>query len=106
MTLQTRLVLQVFANAPNDGHYGLEICRAIGLPGGTIYPLLARLEEAGWLTSGWEDIDPVKEGRRPRRYYRLTSDGAQQAHSMTTPIPQLPQGLRPAGRPAPGSAFG
>jgi PadR family transcriptional regulator PadR len=30
----------------------------------------------GWLSSRWEDIDPQVEGRPPRRYYRLTAEGA------------------------------
>jgi PadR family transcriptional regulator PadR len=101
MTLQTRLVLQVFVDAPTDEHYGLEICRAIGVPGGTIYPLLTRLELAGWLKSGWEAIDPVAAGRRPRRYYRLTPDGAESARKV---LAANPTSLRLAGRPEPGTA--
>jgi PadR family transcriptional regulator PadR len=79
MTLQTLAVVKVFANAPTESHYGLEICREAGLPGGTIYPILARLEQLGWLTSTWEDLDPVVAGRRPRRLYWLTPSGAEQA---------------------------
>jgi PadR family transcriptional regulator PadR len=75
MTLQTLAVLQVLANAPLEEHYGLEICQAAGLAGGTIYPILARLERAGWLTSAWEEIDESAEGRRRRRFYRLTPTG-------------------------------
>jgi PadR family transcriptional regulator, regulatory protein PadR len=40
---------------------------------------LARLEEAGWVTSAWEDIDPAIEGRPLRRYYQLSLDGAERA---------------------------
>ena len=79
ITLHSLLVLKVFSNTPLEEHYGLEICRAAGLPGGTIYPILARFEQAGWLTSTWEQIDPVAAGRRPRRLYRLTPSGAEQA---------------------------
>jgi DNA-binding PadR family transcriptional regulator len=78
LTLPSLLVLKVFANAPLEEHYGLEICRTAGLPGGTIYPILARFEQAGWLASTWEQIDPVAAGRRPRRLYRLTPSGAEQ----------------------------
>lgn len=45
-------------------------------PSGTIHPILARLEQAGWLESRWEEIDPSEKGRPRRRYYRFTSDGA------------------------------
>jgi PadR family transcriptional regulator, regulatory protein PadR len=88
MTLHSLVVLKVFANDPLDEHYGLEICRAAGLPGGTIYPILARFEQAGWLTSIWEQIDPVAAGRRPRRLYRLTPSGAEQARQALTEAQQ------------------
>lgn len=41
-------VLQVLMHRPV---YGLEIIRATDLPGGTVYPMLARLEAEGWVTS-------------------------------------------------------
>jgi len=76
MTFYTLRVLGTLLEAAPEPRYGLEISKASGLPGATVYPILIRLEGAGWLVSEWEDIDPVKEGRRPRRYYRLTADGA------------------------------
>jgi PadR family transcriptional regulator, regulatory protein PadR len=88
ITLHALLVLKVFANAPREEHYGLEICRTAGLPGGTIYPILARFEQAGWLTSTWEQIDPVVAGRRPRRLYHLTPAGADQARQALTEAQQ------------------
>jgi PadR family transcriptional regulator, regulatory protein PadR len=56
--------------------YGLQLMQSTGLPSGTLYPIMVRLERAGWVKSRWEDIDPIVEGRPCRRYYRLTSDGA------------------------------
>lgn len=73
LTFPTGLVLQAIAD---DCRYGFDIMDATGLPGGTVYPALRRLEAAGCLTSEWED--PVKaeeEGRPPRCYYRLTPAG-------------------------------
>lgn len=72
-------VLRILVKDRQAEHYGLELARATGLASGTIYPILARLEHAGWLTSDWEKIDPTVEGRRPRRYYRLTAEGARAA---------------------------
>lgn len=57
----------------------MEISVMSGLPNGTIYPILHRLERTGWLTSYWEDIDTKKAGRPPRRYYRLTAHSIQPA---------------------------
>lgn len=47
----------------------------LDLKSGTVYPLLARLEKAGWLESRWEEIDPAEAGRPRRRLYRLTGEG-------------------------------
>ncbi len=75
MTLPTQLVLRAMIAEPTKEMYGLQICQAAELPSGTIHPILARLEGLGWLESRWEDIDPVKEGRPRRRYYRLPPMG-------------------------------
>ncbi|GAB2864008.1 hypothetical protein GCM10027176_77390 [Actinoallomurus bryophytorum] len=59
---------------PGREMYGLELIEATGLRGGTLYPLVARLERAGLLESAWEP--PAAEGLPRRRHYRLTRDGA------------------------------
>lgn len=79
LTLQTQMVLRVLLDSPQEEQYGLEIARQSGLASGTIYPILARLEDDGWLESGWEDIDESREGRRKRRYYRVTGYGLREA---------------------------
>jgi PadR family transcriptional regulator, regulatory protein PadR len=84
MTIPTLRVLAALLGDPLGEHYGLELCRAAGLPSGTVYPILARLEGAGWLTSTWEDIDEQAEGRRRRRYYRLTGTGLASARAALT----------------------
>ncbi|MEV0294456.1 helix-turn-helix transcriptional regulator [Nocardia sp. NPDC050710] len=92
ITLQTLQVLQALLDRPADEHYGLKISENSGLPTGSIYPILTRLETAGWVSSDWEDIDESAEGRRRRRYYRLTDPGArlareeiEQAHNQLSP---------------------
>jgi PadR family transcriptional regulator, regulatory protein PadR len=71
MTLPTQRVLRTLLEEPSREMYGLEICASAGLPSGTIHPILARLEQIGWVRSHWEKIDPRQEGRPRRRYYRL-----------------------------------
>ena len=61
---------------PDAEQYGLQLMQDTGLPSGTLYPILVRLERAGWVESRWEEADPVAEGRPTRRYYRLTAAGA------------------------------
>lgn len=82
ITMQLVRVIDVLLAAPSRVHYGLEIIKASGLPSGTIYPILMRLEQLGWVESSWEEIDTSKEGRRPRRYYRLTALGATSSEAV------------------------
>ncbi len=81
MTLAARAVLQVLLD-PNVQHFGLRIAKETGLPTGSVYPILVRLQQAGWLESEWEDIDPAVEQRPARRFYRLTTRGAQRAQAV------------------------
>lgn len=87
MTVQ-RVTLHVVAvaralNADPDGeHYGFDVARRTGLAGGTVQPILARLEASGWLVSRWEDIDEHKEGRRRRRLYRVTDVGRREIAAL------------------------
>lgn len=81
MTLPTQLVLRAMLAEPTREMYGLQIGQAAELPSGTVHPILARLEGWGWLESRWEDIDPAKEGRPRRRYYRLSAEGAECART-------------------------
>ena len=60
---------------------GADIGKAASLRSGTLYPILMRLEECGWLSSRWEEGDPKKLGRPRRRYYRVTGIGATRAHA-------------------------
>ena len=79
MTLTVQLVLRALLAEPGREMYGYEVVRAAGLASGTVYPILARLEAAGWAESEREKINPQAEGRPPRRYYRLTAEGTAQA---------------------------
>ena len=82
MTLQTQLVLRALLEDPARERYGLELSGSINLPSGTIYPILARLEQVGWVESSWEDPSVHESAGRPRRrLYRMTSDGAEQARA-------------------------
>jgi PadR family transcriptional regulator, regulatory protein PadR len=107
ITLQVRLVLELLLADPGRERFGLEIVDGTGLPPGTIYPILARLEHLGWFESRWEEIDPHEAGRPRRRFYRLTATGAAEAGAAVAratarrgrPSPA------PAPRALPGGAF-
>ena len=64
--------------ALQEGHrFGLDMMDATGLPSGTVYPTLARMEDRGYVRSQWEAEDEARRAGRPRRrYYEVTQDGA------------------------------
>ncbi|WP_435771031.1 PadR family transcriptional regulator [Nocardioides sp. SYSU DS0651] len=57
--------------------WGLQVVKRSGRAPGTVYPVLERLERAGWITSAWES-DDARPGPR-RRLYEFTPDGARAA---------------------------
>jgi len=73
LTYSTTVILQAIAN----GYlYGFDIIDVTGMPGGTVYPALRRLDDAGYLTSEWEKPSIAQsEPRPPRKYYELTRAG-------------------------------
>ena len=100
MTLPTQHVLRVLLADTSRECYGLQIGEDAGLPSGTVHPILARLERVGWVVSRWEDVDPRSEGRPARRYYRLTSEGAEFARDGLARA-HRPKRLVPRGSPIP-----
>lgn len=73
VTAATLDVLEVLRDG-DDAVWGLLVVKATGRPGGSVYPILERLERSGWVESAWDD-DAQRAGPR-RRLYRLTTDGA------------------------------
>jgi PadR family transcriptional regulator PadR len=70
------LILQALAQGYR---FGFDVMQVTGLPSGTIYPALRRLESLDFVTSDWEkDVNARKEGRPRRRYYTLTQLGRRQ----------------------------
>jgi PadR family transcriptional regulator, regulatory protein PadR len=79
MSLQTLHVLEAFLENPTERLSGADVHQRCGIASGTLYPILLRLESAGWFVSQWESIDPSSAGRPRRRLYRLTSTGLRRA---------------------------
>jgi PadR family transcriptional regulator, regulatory protein PadR len=82
ITIPLVRVLEAFLDDPAAERYGLDVMRVTGYPSGTVYPILTRLLDAGWLRAHWEDIDPVAAGRPARRWFRLTPHGAESARAQ------------------------
>jgi len=82
LSLPTLRVLEGFLENPGEERSGADVHRSCGLASGSLYPILLRLESAGWFASRWEAVDPKSAGRPRRRLYRLTSTGLKRASSM------------------------
>jgi PadR family transcriptional regulator, regulatory protein PadR len=74
-THNVAVLLQAFLTDAAEPRYGYDLMRATGFASGKLYPMLAKLEAAGWLETEMEQIDPTAAGRPPRRWYRLSEDG-------------------------------
>ena len=56
--------------------YGYSVMEKTGLPSGTVYPALRRLERDGLIRSQWEAQTVADAGLRPpRKYYKLMRSG-------------------------------
>ncbi|MGR6902212.1 PadR family transcriptional regulator [Glutamicibacter creatinolyticus] len=76
-TPATAAVISVLLES-TDSVWGLQIVKKTGLKTGTVYPILERLEMAGWITSEW-DTDLSRKGPR-RRYFKLDAAAVPYAH--------------------------
>lgn len=74
-------MLRQLVREPRDWHYGYDLSRSTGLKSGTLYPILIRLAERGWLETRW--AEPERTGRPPRHLYRLTADGMAAAATLS-----------------------
>ena len=64
---------------------------------GSLFPALHRLEEAGWLSAGWE----ASENNRRAKYYRLTPAGRRHLHAESSRWNRLVRAIGRIMRPAP-----
>ncbi len=56
--------------------YGFDVMDQTGLPSGSVYPALSKLEKSGLVRSRWEAVTLARrEKRPPRRYYEITASG-------------------------------
>ncbi|MGC2531031.1 MAG: helix-turn-helix transcriptional regulator [Candidatus Acidiferrum sp.] len=56
--------------------YGFSVMEETGLPSGTVYPTLRRLERRGLIRSQWESQTVAEADQRPaRKYYKITRPG-------------------------------
>lgn len=73
LSYSAAVILQALANGYQ---YGFDVMDITGLPSGTVYPALRRMEQSGLVGSKWEkEAVAQHDGRPPRKYYELTPEG-------------------------------
>jgi DNA-binding PadR family transcriptional regulator len=98
ITVAVAIVLRAFLDDVTEPRYGYDLMRLTGFPSGKLYPILGRLEAAGWLDRRRESIDASAEGRPPRIWYRLNEQGIAVArHELAVLRQQMTPSVRPVG---------
>lgn len=73
LTHTSALILQAVASGYR---YGFDVIGVTGLPSGTVYPALRRLEDARFVRSRWESEEVAhRQNRPPRKYYQVLAAG-------------------------------
>jgi PadR family transcriptional regulator, regulatory protein PadR len=91
---RTLQVLRLFLEQPRESLAGSDISKKTGMLSGTLYPILMRLENAKWLDSRWENVEPGEAGRPRKRLYNLTPLGYNKTNKVLSELSV------PIGRPA------
>jgi PadR family transcriptional regulator, regulatory protein PadR len=95
---QTRAVLGALLEKPLAWRHGYDLAKATKLQSGTLYPLLIRLGDGGFLESKW--VEPGEPGKPPRHVYRLTASGKALARSFEDDTARAEPHGKWAGKPA------
>jgi PadR family transcriptional regulator, regulatory protein PadR len=106
LTRPLERVLRVLMTDPAAPHYGYDLMKTARLPSGTLYPMLARLQQEGLVASEWEAQREDASGRPARKYYRLTGEGLRVARLELAQASAASASASPAAarRTAPGSS--
>lgn len=90
---QTLKLLRALTDEPRKWHHGYELSKGTGLPSGTLYPILMRLSDRGYLEHKW--MASPDAGAPPRHAYRLTAKGI--AYSKEQFAQTMEEGAKPFG---------
>ena len=97
-------VLRAFLDDPAAPRYGYDLMKTARLPSGTLYPMLARLQDEGLVTSRWEAQPADGAGRPARKYYQLTAEGCRIARIELARASRAGTTVPGGVLPAPGTA--
>ena len=77
--IETKVLIEMLKE-PEKKHYGNVLRKALDIPSGSLYPMLIRMEEKGYLTSAFEQNPRLKRGER--HYYWFTPEGVDYARTL------------------------
>jgi len=80
----TQKILMALLSETSQPHYGYALMKETALKSGTLYPILMRLKERGYLKAEWDTSTPT--GRPPRQHYELTPLGINYAREIKTMV--------------------
>ncbi len=86
LTYASAVILEAIAERQT---YGFQIIDGTGLPSGTVYPALRRMEAAELIESVWDHASAEESGGPTRKYYRLTGRGRQHLDVLRDRYPRL-----------------
>ena len=66
-------LIAAFLHTPHGHFYGYELLQETGMKSGSLYPVLGRFEDLGWIRG---EMQQSPGGRPPRRIYVLDPEGA------------------------------
>ncbi|MES2938370.1 MAG: helix-turn-helix transcriptional regulator [Pseudomonadota bacterium] len=95
LTKTEALVLEQLVAAAGSELYGLEMVKKSGgaLKMGTVYVLLDRLRDKGFVESHREKLENVSQRAVPRRLYKITGIGARTYHAYCAAMAAYEHGL-------------
>ena len=89
--------LKVLEAIASGTGYGFDVMDQTGLPSGSVYPALAKLEKGGLVRSRWEAATLARrEKRPPRRYYEITASGREALAGALVQVRDLARSLAKA----------
>ncbi len=88
VSLQTKLTLHTMMRNPEREWYGFELSKRLSIKQGSLYPILNRLEKAGWLEYRAEESSD--SNRQAKKYYCLTEQGVILAEQVLKKSSALP----------------
>lgn len=86
VSIQEVEVLHLMLLEPARDCYGLELALHAAVPNGTIYALLRRLEQDGWVSALWEASNDARPDKPARKLYRLTGQGMEKGGHLVQQV--------------------